>query len=72
MKPKYETAFIALIKELNDIIKYNEQTIQEVLPDQRFIEALHYQIENSAIEKVIDLIEDTLKELSEAVETTKQ
>jgi hypothetical protein len=72
MKPKYETAFIALIKELNDIIKYNEQTIQEVLPDQRFIEALHYQIENSAIEKVIDLIEDTLKDLSEAVETTKQ
>jgi hypothetical protein len=72
MKLKYETAFIALIKELNDIIKYNEQTIQEVLPDQRFIEALHYQIENSAIEKVIDLIEDTLKELSEAVETTKQ
>jgi diacylglycerol kinase len=72
MKPKYETAFIALIKELSDIIKYNEQTIQEVLPDQRFIEALHYQIENSAIEKVIDLIEDTLKELSEAVETTKQ
>jgi hypothetical protein len=65
MKPKYETAFIALIKELNDIIKYNEQTIQEVLPDQRFIEALHYQIENSAIEKVIDLIEDTLKELAE-------
>jgi hypothetical protein len=72
MKPKYETAFVALIKELNDIIKYNEQTIQEVLPDQRFIEALHYQIENSAIEKVIDLIEDTLKELSEAVETTKK
>jgi hypothetical protein len=65
MKPKYETAFIALIEELNDITKYNEQTIQEVLPDQRFIEALHYQIENSAIEKVIDLIENTLKELAE-------
>ena len=72
MKPKYETAFVALIKELNDIIKYNEQTIQEVLPDQRFIEALHYQIENSAIEKVIDLIEDTLKDLSENEQQTKQ
>jgi hypothetical protein len=67
MKPKYETAFVALIKELNDIINYNEQTIQEVLPDQRFIEALHYQIENSTIERVIDLIEDTLKDLSEEV-----
>jgi hypothetical protein len=65
MKQKYEIAFNALIEELSDIIKYNEQTIQEVLPDQRFIEALHYQIENSAIEKVIDLIEDTLKELAE-------
>jgi ribosome-interacting GTPase 1 len=67
MKSKYETAFVALIKELNDIINYNEQTIQEVLPDQRFIEALHYQIENSTIERVIDLIEDTLKDLSEEV-----
>ena len=65
MKQKYEIAFNALIEELSDIIKYNEQTIQEVLPDQRFIEALHYQIENSAIEKVINLIEDTLKELAE-------
>lgn len=65
MKQKYEIAFTAIIKELNDMIKYNEESIKEVLPDQRFIEALHYQTENSAIEKVIDLIEDTLKELAE-------
>ena len=72
MKQKYEIAFNALIKELNDNIKDNEQSIAEILPDQRFIEALHYQIENSAIEKVINRIEDTLKELSETTETTKQ
>ncbi len=71
MKPKYETAFNALVKELNDTITANEIVIKEILPDQRFIEALHYQVTNSAIEDVIIRIEDTLKELSEAVETTK-
>ena len=65
MKQKYEVAFSNLIKDLNEIIKDNEQSIQEILPDQRFIEALHYQIENSAIEKVIDRIEATLSELKE-------
>lgn len=66
MKPKYETAFVALIKELNDTIAANELAIKEILPDQRFIEALHYQVTNSAIEDIIIRIEDTLKELSEA------
>ena len=65
MKPKYETAFNALIKELNDTITANEVVIKEILPDQRFIEALHYQVTNSAIEDIIIRIEDTLKELSE-------
>lgn len=65
MRPKYETAFNALIKELNDTITANEVVIKEILPDQRFIEALHYQVTNSAIEDIIIRIEDTLKELSE-------
>jgi hypothetical protein len=65
MKQKYEVVYSNLIKDLNEIIKDNEQSIQEILPDQRFIEALHYQIENSAIEKVIDRIEATLSELKE-------
>lgn len=69
MKPKYEIAFNALIKELNDTIAENEQTIVDILPDQRFIEALHYQVTNSAIEDIILRIEETLNELSE---TNKQ
>ena len=69
MRPKYEIAFNALIKELNDTIAENEQTILDILPDQRFIEALHYQVTNSAIEDVINKIENTLNELTE---TNKQ
>ena len=69
MRPKYEIAFNALIKELNDIIADNELTIKEILPDQRFIEAHHFQVTNSAIEDVIILIENTLNELTE---TNKQ
>ncbi len=69
MKPKYEIAFNALIKELNDTIAANELAIKEILPDQRFIEALHYQVTNSAIEDIIIRIEETLNELSE---TNKQ
>ena len=69
MRPKYEIAFNALIKELNDTITANEIVIQEILPDQRFIEALHYQVTNSAIEDIIIRIEETLNELSE---TNKQ
>lgn len=72
MKQKYEIAFTALIKELNDMIKYNEESIKEVLPDRRFIEALHYQVTNSAFETAIDLIEDTLKELAENEQQAKQ
>lgn len=68
MRPKYEIAFNALIKELNDIIAENELAIKEILPDQRFIEALHYQVTNSAIEDVIIRIENTLNELAD---TTK-
>lgn len=71
MKQKYEIAFNSLIKELSDTIKDNEQSISEILPDQRFIEALQYQIENFVIESVIDRIEDTLKDLSESAEPTK-
>lgn len=66
MRPKYEIAFNALIKELNDTIAANELVIKEILPDQRFIEALHYQVTNSAIEDVIIRIENTLNELTEA------
>lgn len=69
MRPKYEIAFNALIKELNDTIAENEQTILDILPDQRFIEALHYQVTNSAIEDIIIRIENTLNELAE---TNKQ
>jgi hypothetical protein len=72
MRPKYEIAFNALIKELNEIIADNELTIKEILPDQRFIEALHYQVTNSAIEDVIIRIENTLNELTELTETNKQ
>lgn len=69
MKPKYEIAFNALIKELNDTIAENELVIKEILPDQRYIEALTYQVTNSAIEDIIIRIEETLNELSE---TNKQ
>lgn len=69
MRPKYEIAFNALIKELSDTIAENELVIKEILPDQRFIEALHYQVTNSAIEDVIIRIENTLNELTE---TNKQ
>ena len=69
MRPKYEIAFNALIKELNDTIAANELIIKEILPDQRFIEALHYQVTNSAIEDIIIRIENTLNELTE---TNKQ
>ena len=66
MKQKYEIAFNALIKELSDTITANELAIKEILPDQRFIEALHYQVTNSAIEDVIIRIENTLNELTDA------
>lgn len=72
MRPKYEIAFNALIKELNDTIAENEQTILDILPDQRFIEALHYQVTNSAIEDVIIRIEDTIKELADNEQQSKQ
>ena len=71
MKPKYQTAFLALVKELNDTIAENEQTILDILPDQRFIEALHYQVTNSAIEDIIIRIENTLNELSENEQQVK-
>lgn len=65
MKQKYEVAFGNLIKDLNTIIRENEQSIEEILPDQRFIEALQYQIENFVIEGIVDRIENTLVELKE-------
>ncbi len=71
MKSKYQTAFLALVKELNDTIAANELVIKEILPDQRFIEALHYQVTNSAIEDIIIRIEDTLNELSENEQQAK-
>ena len=64
MKQKYEIAFNTLIKELNDIIADNELVIKEILPDQRFIEALHYQVTNSAIEDIIIRIENVLNEIA--------
>jgi hypothetical protein len=72
MRPKYEIAFNALIKELNDTIAENEQTIVDILPDQRFIEALHYQVTNSAIEDIIIRIENILKELANNEQQTKR
>lgn len=72
MRPKYEIAFNALIKELNDTIAENEQTILDILPDQRFIEALHYQITNSTIEDILNRIEDTLRELADNEQQTKR
>jgi len=72
MKQKYEVAFSNLIKELSDTITANEIVIKEILPDQRFIEALHYQVTNSAIEDVIIRIEDTLKELADNEQQSKQ
>ena len=72
MKQKYEVAFSNLIKELNDTITANEIVIKEILPDQRFIEALHYQVTNSAIEDVVIRIEDTLKELADNEQQSKQ
>jgi hypothetical protein len=64
MKQKYEIAFNTLIKELNDTIAANELVIKEILPDQRFIEALHYQVTNSAIEDIIIRIENVLNEIA--------
>lgn len=72
MRPKYEIEFKALIKELNDTIAANEIVIKEILPDQRFIEALHYQVTNSAIEDIIIRIEDTLNQLADNEQQTKQ
>lgn len=65
MKSKHELAIDRIMKELNEIIADNEQSIAEILPDQRFIEALHYQIENSTLEKMIDRIDAILKETVE-------
>ena len=62
MKSKHELAIARIMKELNEIIADNEQAITEILPDQRFIEALHYQIENSTLEKMLDRIDAILKE----------
>ena len=65
MKSKHELAIARIIKELTEIIADNEQSIAEILPDQRFIEALHYQIENSTLEKMLDRIDAILKETIE-------
>jgi hypothetical protein len=65
MKSKHELAIARIIKELTEIIADNEQSITEILPDQRFNEALHYQIENSTLEKMLDRIDAILKETIE-------
>jgi hypothetical protein len=65
MKSKHELAIARIIKELTEIIADNEQSITEILPDRRFDEALHYQIENSTLEKMLDRIDAILKETIE-------
>ena len=52
-----------LIAQFNSDIASNLQDIAEILPDGRY-EALDLQTENLALERVVDVLENELKELN--------
>ena len=53
-----------LIAQFNSDIASNLQDIAEILPDGRYAEALDLQTENLALERVVDVLENELKELN--------
>lgn len=55
-----------LIAQFNADIVSNLQDIAEILPDGRYAEALDLQTENLTLEKVVDVLENELKELNSA------
>jgi Mg2+/Co2+ transporter CorC len=55
-----------LIAQFNADIASNLQDIAEILPDGRYAEALDLQTENLTLEKVVDVLENELKELASA------
>jgi hypothetical protein len=55
-----------LIDQFNADIASNLQDIAEILPDGRYAEALDLQTENLTLERVVDVLENELKELTSA------
>lgn len=55
-----------LIAQFNTEIVENNSTIVEILADARFAEALDLQTENLTLERVVDVLENELKELASA------
>jgi Mg2+/Co2+ transporter CorC len=55
-----------LIAQFNADIASNLQDIAEILPDGRYAEALDLQTENLTLERVVDVLENELKELTSA------
>lgn len=55
-----------LIAQFNADIVSNLQDIAEILPDGRYAEALDLQTENITLERVVDVLENELKELASA------
>jgi hypothetical protein len=55
-----------LIAQFNADIASNLQDIAEILPDARYAEALDLQTENLTLERVVDVLENELKELASA------
>jgi Mg2+/Co2+ transporter CorC len=55
-----------LIAQFNADIASNLQDIAEILPDGRYAEALDLQTENLTLERVVDVLENELKELASA------
>jgi hypothetical protein len=55
-----------LIAQFNADIASNLQDIAEILPDGRYAEALDLQTENLTLERVVDVLENELKELNSA------
>jgi Tfp pilus assembly protein PilN len=55
-----------LIAQFNADIASNLQDIAEILPDGRYAEALDLQTENLTLERVVDVLENDLKELASA------
>ena len=55
-----------LIAQFNADIVSNLQDIAEILPDGRYAEALDLQTENLTLERVVDVLENELKELNSA------
>jgi Mg2+/Co2+ transporter CorC len=55
-----------IIAQFNADIASNLQDIAEILPDGRYAEALDLQTENLTLERVVDVLENELKELASA------